>query len=342
MEDSNDLASKLPPEIQTALKRKSSRDPNSRFPRKLHMLLSYLATDPKLEEEIGLSWISDTEFKMNKKNVSQVMGIKLNTMNVNLRDLGFEQLQHDKGGWTQWKRPGFTRTSVFPDTQEPVIQQGCPPNLITPVGLIPAQIPAKLKPQKKQFIDTCTNLTIEKVTPNEEFQFRQIVDQIWAKLSNLPEIDCNTFIRNAAEFFKQPEQPLENAIDVIKAIIAPNERPLNKSDLFKFLAMFGPSNTAMLKIASLLLCSNNNGNWLVFDPTTVQTMSGYQGSFSPSSPNCLIFRSPDGTVRRFWNHPMIDAYGVYLICENGAKYSSWDKVFAPLTNQYPDMGYSGF
>nr|1PP7_U Chain U, kDa initiator binding protein [Trichomonas vaginalis] len=117
--DSNDLeasfTSRLPPEIVAALKRKSSRDPNSRFPRKLHMLLTYLASNPQLEEEIGLSWISDTEFKMKKKNVALVMGIKLNTLNVNLRDLAFEQLQHDKGGWTQWKRSGFTRNSVFED-----------------------------------------------------------------------------------------------------------------------------------------------------------------------------------------------------------------------------------
>ena len=333
-----DLASRLPPEIQAALKRKSSRDPNSRFPRKLHMLLTYLATDPQLESEIGLSWISDTEFKMNKKNVAKVMGIKLNTMNVNLRDLGFEQLQHDKGGWTQWKRANFTRTSIG---TEPItetnsnnagvnyMQNGLP----QPMSIPPPKPRMNKQKSKAYMPDPCANLRLGQIGPMDEDTFRKNVDEIWQKLSSDPQIQTDIFIRNAADYFKQPEQPLDNAIEVIKAIVDPHgSKPvIDKADLFRFLAMFGPDKTAMLKIASLLLCSNNNGNWLTFENPPEHQMqlipgTPFTGSFDLNEPNCLVLRYPNA-IKRIWNHPTIDAFGTYLFDERGNKFQAWDKVF---------------
>ena len=350
------LAARLPQEIQTALKRKSSRDPNSRFPRKLHLLLSYLATDPALEEEIGLSWITDTEFKMKKKNVAAVMGIKLNTMNVNLRDLGFEQLQHDKNGWTEWKRDGFTRNTSFTEAQEPQAQDlaamplGQPSISALQLQPFPNDKPRRAIQKTKIYDNQYTpGLTIGQVSPSEVESFKQTVDSIWSQLVGQAKVvDCNTFIDKAAEFFKQPEQPIDNAKEVIKAIVAPTPKNIYKDDLYKFLAMFGPAKTAMLKIASLLLCSNSGGNWLYFDqqqqpPNPQSPMSG---CFDRTMPNCLVLTYTNNgmqNVRRVWNLPMIDAYGTYLVDQNNTRYSQWDKIFesSPIQTTYemPVFGY---
>ena len=117
-------------------------------------------------------------------------------------------------------------------------------------------------------------------------------------------------------------------------------------DLFKFLAMFGPDKTAMLKIASLLLCSNNNGNWLTFetptDPSQIPMLTGapLAGSFDIQEPNCLILRYPT-VIKRIWNNPNVDAYGSYLTDERGNRYQSWDKVFeqAPIHSFNQDMTF---
>ena len=79
--------SRLPQYIRDIIHRRSSRDPSSRFSRKLHALLSYVSANPDMEDEIGLSWIDDEIFQVNKKRLLEIMKIKLNTLNVNFKNL---------------------------------------------------------------------------------------------------------------------------------------------------------------------------------------------------------------------------------------------------------------
>lgn len=316
-EEFNPILAKLPPEIVQTLKRKASRDPNSRFPKKLHMLLSYLDANPDLQDEIGLSWINDTEFRMKKKTVAEVMGIKLNTMNVNLRDLEFVQLQHDKNGWTKWKREGFTRNTVmssFPTTTPITEKQAT---------FVPPRISK----------DPSSILRLGHLSLEEESRFRAVVSNTWSMIaSSMSEISSNIFIKNAANIFKTPEQPLENAIDVLKAIIAPIDKMINENDLFRFLAMFGPRNTVMVKISSILNCNKGNQSWLFFDETQIPQNCSFYGIFDQQMPNCLIMNYSNGVTRKVYNHPLIDACGTYLIDENDRIYVSWESYFQfPIT-----------
>jgi len=327
----NEVASsainKLPIEIVTALKRKSSRDPNSRFPRKLHLLLSFLNSNPSLVDDFGLEWVTNDEFRMNKKIVSQVMGIKLNTLNVNLRDLEFKQLQHDKNGWTKWSKTGFTKHSVFPD----VANEG---SIVKPSTMNDENAMKKRKNPIKQMPDYHSRemMKLGAVNPNLNDQFAIIVEEIWISLfrcNKAEKIPQRIFIDKAANEFKQQEQPLENAIEVIRAIIAPIETThLLYSDLYKFLAMFGPKSTIMLKIAQLLTCSNNTGSWLHFTPDPPTDIgSEFTGCFNIYEPNCLVLKYRDGSERHIWNNPLIDAMGTYLTDDNGRTYNSWDSFF---------------
>ena len=325
----NEINSILPQFIKEALKRKSSRDPSSRFPKKLHMLLSFVTDQPKYENQIGLSWVNDVEFKMNKKTVSNVMGIKLNTINVNLRDLHFEQLQHDKNGWTRWKKNGFSKNSISPDQPAETIQMNSEKN---------QNIRKNKYPKENNSDRNRLYSSIGKIDSNSKEYFDNSVLQLWSKLFSVPfnaTIHTKVFIEATAKEFKQEEQPIENAIEVINAIIAPDDRPLiNYSDLYKFLAMFGPAETAMLKIAELLRYSNSSGNWLHFtNDIQMEVHSSFTGSFDPLEPNCLVLRYKTGDVIKVWNQPLILATEKpYIIDENGHEYASWSHYFLSFRN----------
>ena len=305
----SEYSSKLPLHIISALKRKSSRDPNSRFSKKLHLLLSYVEENPTLAEEIGLEWTSETQFRLNKKLTCQIMGIKLNTLNVNLKDLGFKQLQHDKNGWTRWERDGFCKSLPLQETTTES-HSHVKPHYNKPIPHIQ--------------IGNCSQSVIE--------QFYETVSHIWASLFNCPineHISINKFYDATAIAFKQPEQPYENAFEVIQAIILPYDRNyMNFYDLYRFLAMFGPKNTIMLKISILLSYSNSTGNWLHFVQEPSDPLIPFYGSFDESEPNCLVIRYRTGQILRAWNLPFIEASGgSYIIDEKQNKYNNWENYF---------------
>lgn len=109
----SDPLSHIPPVLQEILKRKSSRDPTSRFTYKLAYLLNFVnnSDDKDMYQKVGCSWVKEDEFQINKQILANIMGIKINTLNVNLYTLGFVQLKNNKDGWTLWKKPNFTRTN---------------------------------------------------------------------------------------------------------------------------------------------------------------------------------------------------------------------------------------
>ena len=263
----------LPPEIQTILKRKSSRDPTSRFTTKLHLLLSYVSQNPELEEKIGCAWVTEEEFRINKRILVNVMGIKINTLNVNLHTLGFIQQKHNKDGWTLWKRPNFTRTSQ--DITDPTASNAPQPKH-TKVYTPNFTLGAVQQQDFDNFIGKCKQIWME------EFQTNDVIRPI----------PTNYFIEKAAARFKQAEQPTDNAREVLRAIIAHSQpESIDFNQFCRFMAMFGPEPTIMLKIASLLSCSNNSGQWLMFEKVTAQNCNQFYGAFEESQPNCIFLNN---------------------------------------------------
>lgn len=307
----------LPYDIQTILKRKSSRDPSSRFSAKLHILLNYVNKHPDLDERVGCSWVTDDEFRINKHTLVNIMGIKINTLNVNLHDLGFKQLKHNKDGWTLWKKDGFTRNSAdFTEVAQPA------------------------PPKQKGII---LNFNLGKTIPKDFETFKSICNRIWTDITQNDDrqVATHIFIQNAALRFKQLEQPLDNAQDVLRAIISPdrNSQTVTYSQFCKFMAMFGPEDTIMLKIASLLNCSNNNGQWLIFDSSI--TPGSFWGFFEDQEPNRLVLKQSHSiTIRtqNVWNMPLISAkdFNCYILDDKNCSYRSWEEYFNqnPFPNTY--------
>lgn len=324
----SEAISKLPLEIQTVLKRKSSRDPASRFTSKLYMLLNYVAANPHMEPEIGVAWMDDNEFRMNKRVLINIMGIKLNTLNVNLRDLHFKQLQHNKDGLTRWYKPGFARNGIqIDDTtssfQNPPKQKKKPP--APPASFISNQIPFALGGCNQSIIS----------------QFFNTTRMIWSELNPTHPMCDRTnstdFLKNAASRFKQEDQPYENALEVLTAIMMPVQSyEITYLRFAQFMAMFGPERSIMLKIASLLTGSNNSGRWLTFDTTQI-TGSQIYGHFLDNEPNKLIVNNCS-VITELWNMPHIDADQSYVMDKTGSLYANWEDYFI----KKPIMMYNSF
>jgi hypothetical protein len=308
-------ASFLPDNVRETLKRKSSRDPNSRFPTKLHRLLTYSAEFPNLQDRIGLAWTSDEEFKMNKSTLSAVMGIKLNTLNVNLRDLRFLQVERDKDSWTRWRCTGFTRSSSGVEAEGEFARH------LTSEAALVGRAPT-------------LPFELGKIGQAQRDAFSIESQRLWVDL-----VQCSTtcavqmplFLERAAHEFRYIEQPIENAKEVIEAIIIPTitNSKLTFADLCRFLAMFGPPKTVMLKIASLLTCSNQSGKWLTFEFDRVVPHTPPYACFDESMPNCLVVRHGDNTIDKVYNDPNVEAGdgSSYLFDEHGKVYGAWNEYF---------------
>jgi hypothetical protein len=315
----------LPPHIQELLNRKSSRDPISRFTSKLFTLLSYVEQFPGTESQVGVAWVGDDIFKMNKQILTNVMRIKLNTLNVNLRDLHFKIQHRDQDGWTLWKRDGFTKSSVGVMSEPGIAPFANTPPLPS-YGYAPMHYPFSLGPFMRQGID----------------EFFSAAGTLWSHLAGggNSQIDAYHFLRRAAERFREEGQQLQNAVDVLTAIITPTKtRLVMAGDFLKFMAMFGPEKTVMLKIASLLQCSHRTGEWLTFD-LDQHALPRVFAAFEKTEPNCLAIHIFD-QVSRVWNDPRTEANGgtQYLTDEHGAYYSSWEDYFTkhpvPATGDAP-------
>lgn len=312
----------LPANIREIIKRKSSRDPASRFCAKLYALLSHSTTDPSLEERIGIGWVNDEEFKMCKSKLSEVMGIKLNTLNVNLRDLQFTQLQRDKDGWTRWKRQGFTRSgSGFPmnDPEEAFAQR--------------RHVPALFRPD---VFETTLPFQLGHLTQQQTEQFLREAQLLWESIMDVSTstfVDTGVLIERTAQRFRYGQQPPNNAMEVIRAILTPTHTPrhLQFADFCRLLAMFGPSETLMLKIWSLLTYSNNTGKWLTFDTSPDVAQRIPYAAFDLKMPNCLVLHKRDKRIERVYNDPTVaseDLRSGYVIDENDNRYCTWHDYFS--------------
>lgn len=313
-------ASHLPKNIQDIIRRRSSRDPSSQFPRKLHALLSYVSANPGKEEEIGLNWIDDEIFQVNKKRLLEIMGIKLNTLNVNFKNLEFKQLHCDKPGWTRWRKPGFTKRAISGEKQT-----------IQAPNINPNENPANevdffsTQPEEEKVELKLGHMTTEQIDI-----LTQHVNQEWHEIvgGDMKSTNATYFIQQLATRYKQPEQQFDNASDVLKAILAPKKTESIKfSDFYRFMSMFGPAKTVMLKIHSLLEAAMKPSPWLYFGLIPDADSPQVFGYFNEQEPNCLMIHDKKGNYEYLWNLPLTPSNESYVIDSQNNKYSSWESYF---------------
>jgi hypothetical protein len=314
----------LPPYLRDLLGRKSSRNPNSRFTTKLLLLLRYSDENPTLINQLGIAWLNDQEFKMNKSILVGVLGIKVNTLNINLRDLHFVQGTKEADGWTRWTCPGLNRNDFVPSG--PLSAAAWQLDQISTITCAPGK--------------STVEFTLGQLGTPEYDPFLADSQRLWVELFATPvsnAVHPDIMIEHAANKFRHKDQPLDNAKEVIRAIIATRpDVPLTFQDFARFMAMFGPEATVMIKIASLLTCSNETGKWLTFDSIARVQRPLPFAQFDEKQPNCLVVHHGDQAVERAYNHPNLAAQMAYVLDESGAKFGDWDAYFKsrPVRQSY--------
>jgi hypothetical protein len=292
----------IPEDLRAKLKLKSSRNPESHFSAKLHLLLSFVDQHPELVH-IGCAWVTDGVFKMHKAVLAQTMEIKLNSLNVDLKDLGFRQDALAPDGWSCWSHPQFTRAG----------------NNIT-------RETAANRPARPCFHSITFQLG--HTSPEEMNHFLSDVNRLWGEFAQTPSdsLSATSFIiGRSARVFKAPVQTLEDATDVICHLLEHRYPKTIAFDEFaRFLAMFGPAGSIMAKIKSLINCSNLTGEWFYFEPPGTSLPLPH-ASFDNDEPNCLVYHAGDGSEWRGWNLPLVEAGEAYTVGMNRERYADWNQ-----------------
>jgi hypothetical protein len=284
--------------------------------RKLYLLLRHVDEVPSHRDQVGLYWLNDEELTMSKLTLMNVMGIDRRTLNRNLRDRHFAQIEPNKDGWTRWRRDGFTRPSGGTTELDSL------PNIAAPIS-----------PRTFTAPRTAPGFALGELNSVQTDTFWAGARTLWKDLFHVgpdQQIEIQAALEMMAARFKHSEQPLSNAKDIIRAImIRPECDLLSFVDFSRCLAMFGPVDTIMLKILSLLTCSNDRGKLLTFDPEVMTDKHGPAfARFDDRAPNCLIIRHYSGLIERVFNDPLANgAISSYLRDERGKWYSNWDEYF---------------
>jgi hypothetical protein len=313
----------LPGDIQQMLKRKSSRDPMSRFSKKLHTLLMYAGDDPNRQEFVGAGWTSNSAFRINKKRLIAVMEIKHNTLNVNLKDLKFHQLETEKNGWSVWERPGFTRFSSIDQLVDVKSEKDV--DLLAQPGVLDDAQLAKLSMLR--------DMTVGFIDPGSTQLFKRFTVSIWEELVGSP-LQCaaspSELLHLAAERFRASHQKLDNALRILKAIfVCADATKLTILDFAKFMARFGPEETLMQKLDSILKSSNRNQNWLKLSrpPAGQDAPEVIYGYFDENEHNCFVLHRMGQPEEKIYNLLHVPATDEYLVDIHGQRYASWQKYF---------------
>ncbi|EAY12654.1 39 kDa initiator binding protein, putative [Trichomonas vaginalis G3] len=318
----------LPNYIQEILKARSTKSPNARFVRKLHVLLSYVDTKPDKENSVGLAWISDDEFKMHKKTLCQLLDVKINSLNVNLKKLQFTQTETDKAGWTTWTRKGFNRrdASIVPDETENEniarFQQQQEPIYSPSLTIV-------------ESIRKADSITIGALDQTNKNEILSNAINIWQQIVEVIGIDSvrsEFFILKLAKRYNLHGQSFENSLSVIKSILAPTNAPLiTFLDFYKFYLAFGPEPTIMIKIHSLLEVAVNDKPWLYFGylPDEIKKVSENFAYFdTENEPNCLVIVW-NGMTHKGYNLPNVSSDSSYVVAEAGT-FKSWTDYIQSL------------
>lgn len=169
---------------------------------------------------------------------------------------------------------------------------------------------------------------LTKVNKDDEDKFWKDSLVLWQKMfPNDVTVSTELLVRKLAEIIKLPNQTESNARNVLEFIFDPeNNKETDFSQFCAFLAMFGPSSTAIRKISHILKCPDEIKDNLIF--TDLPELNDPNNDIETTAINCFTLNPDSETPTNIYNNPLIDANGEYLIDDNGTKYSSWEDLFA--------------
>lgn len=290
----------VPESIINFIRKRSSRNEQTRFPYKLFLLLAWAGKDPQKCKNTGCGWVSDTEFFIDKEKLCELMDVKLNTLNVNLKTLGFEKSRSRKDNRNYFKNEGFSFCNTA-NGFERIRNSRCKPEALLNLNLSAVYLPC-LEPLK-----------LFMMTEQEINQFKHEVIKTWEEIVDLKLV----FAITLNDFMKYLNSYLEDKILVGLALTPRVPDVWDILDFAIFLARFGPFNNIRYKLSQYQdLINNISIGFNTYSPNY----------FSDTFHNCFRFHLSQTGEYHCYNLPLVSINTPFLADEDGVLYPSWNKM----------------
>lgn len=303
----------LPADLIQKIQTRSNRKEQSRFPYKLWRLLAWAGQDKEKAALCGCGWTNEEEFFIHKKILAKVLNLKTNTLNVNLKTLGFVQSRQRNGDTTFWKNKGFTAVSCVQD-MERIRNARCKPESLQNLDIRAVNLPL------------LEELQLYMLDEHQICLFKKNVITDWERLVGSKLI----FAIALPDFMNALTDKLQNAagsmvfndLYAVQQLLAP--RVPNVIDIFDFavfLARFGPFNNVPVKIFQFQqILSEIRPDFFMYN---APSLTSY---FSQTFHNCFRFQLPQIGEYHCYNLPHISSSSPFLVDEDGTTYSNWQMM----------------
>ncbi|EAX89595.1 hypothetical protein TVAG_485690 [Trichomonas vaginalis G3] len=292
----------IPEEIRNIILKRSNKSQNSKFPFKLKTLLDWVGENENRKKKCGCSWVDDRIFSLDKAKISEIMDLKLNTLNSNLRDLGFTQALPRKEGITFWQHPNVRKNSSEEEINsikymdKPALENLNSLNFFGVYNVL------------------LNNITLFGMTENEIVAFKRNVITTWEKIIKPNHVfavskkELTDSFGGQAGFCNDPYALQEALTTKVTAVIDIN-------DFAIFMARFDPFENIIFKLDKF--------QQLIPDLRVKMTQIGSISSFfAKTYHNCFSFQMSGGEYHCY-NLPHVGSTANYLQNEDGERFQSW-------------------
>ena len=295
----------LPSEIKSVVSHRASKNEETRFPHKLFKLLEWSGHHQNRQEIAGCGWISEDEFFLDKSFICHHFGIKLNTLNSNLKNLGFVQSRKRQNDRTFFKNTSSTFKNVSQDHDLLTIRH----DHDTVVAL-----------QRAFNMPLLADLELYGLSHDDVFQFKKNAILAWESI-----IGVMKFAIGISEFLKILQTQFLQMTDVEFVREALSPRVPTVIDIFDFavfLARFGPFENLIAKI----------GQYQQFFRFLRSDLS-FWGSLSPASfygtsfNNGFSFKLEHVGEYHCYNLPLKTINQTFLVDEDNQYFSQWYHIY---------------
>lgn len=294
----------LPDDLLSVLRKRSNRVESSRFPYKIWLILDYTDNDEKFQQT-GCKWINDTNFFLDKEKLCHILDCKRNSLNINLKALGFVQVSNKNG------KTIFKNLSMNKDYSKSKFEKikNSKSKLKHLESFNHKAIYFPLLESLKLFLDDMLT-----------YSFKRDVIECWEVLTDT----CYVFVFPINRFKKVLIKNLGDNDDIyngsmlIAALDLSNQNYITFFEFAVFLARFGPFKQIYPKLIQL--------KHIVIDEFS-SVLYFFHNCYSKTYHNCFSFNIGDKGEYHCYNRPDLPTETGFIYDEDGVTYYSWNDVF---------------
>lgn len=295
-----------PPEILDELRKHSNRSEGSRFPYKLRTVLNWVGDSDGRWLECGCRWDGESSFLLIKARLCELMKIKMNTLNVNLRCSGFIQVPSDRRFGkpiTCWTHPHFTRQANAEDLNTIRLVRGY--NLMV-----------RDFPTCAVFTTTLEALRLFGLSDRDVRKVKLNISQLWQHIVGVGNV---VFAMTVSDFITAVGKIDSDLQSVMHTVMETHIKGdvFGVVDIFWFaktLSRFGPFESLAEKVAKFN------------DARDISTTTEIKDYYGQTYHNCFRLPCRPMGEAHFYNDPLKTASESYVVDDEGARYRDWEEA----------------